>query len=341
MKFIHVFIFCLSVRLLLAQPIITSDVLPSVNEWYIINGDVPYVLTLGSPFNPYATGENITWDLSDESFVATSYDGTGDTIAGFPIEDMCGLDSFPLANMGVKVIYGEDYSYERAVRLTTSEYIEFGGADCEDFLPDYTVYEHPITLFKFPLMYGDTYSDEYVTGDVYVTFTGTVAAYGTLILPFMTVPDVLEVQCLLSRYTILDGDTVSHWSDDKVYFFNSFTLGEILQYRYQTNHVDYHVDWLELNQHIVSEAPVTLTGIKLDEPTLYPTLSNGDITIHIPETSSPYTVSILSSMGALVYTGVLLPGKNAVSILTASTGIYIVDLVSANTHSQKLIEIIK
>lgn len=197
------FTMLLGMNLLIAQPVVTSDILLNI-------GDERKVYYVETEFNPGDAGENITWDFSD---LTPMYDVLW--VAEDPADT--GLDEyFPTADLAF-MIPGDDsqesytdgwifYNTGEGDEISLLGAILFNITGSNVDTNYFMLNEDPDLLFEFPMTYPDQFMDS-VHGTNLVVFqnqqfevdrsgntTTEVDGYGTLITPEGTFNNVIRVK---------------------------------------------------------------------------------------------------------------------------------------------------
>ena len=157
----------------MAQPVISSANF-DVNEpvtWKAVSGSLA----------PGASGANVTWDFS----------GLGSSNANTQIGGNCPGDTacnpFPAANRYVKV--QTPYVTYSLMTISASGIEQIGTNNSIAV----TRYTDPLTLYKFPMTYNQSYTDRFVYSAANRgTFTSLADGYGTLITPSATYTNTLR-----------------------------------------------------------------------------------------------------------------------------------------------------
>lgn len=175
----------------MAQPVATSaNVTDFIGEFYFSEA---------TNFTPGPAGANQTWDFSNLNLTLAGTD-TPQVAANTPF-----AAQFPTANNCYKFsgIFPQDRYYYQLV--TPSKYEILGLAITATTGENYT--PNPRTFVTFPYTYNTVFTDTYktVADPTEVTFTATYDAYGTLVLPFGTYPNVIR------QKVVKNGQTNYNW----------------------------------------------------------------------------------------------------------------------------------
>jgi hypothetical protein len=177
------------------------------------------------PFDPGPSGANVTWDFS-----AVAYEDSFNTNFIDPATTAHAVN-FPNANIAGQIV-GTGFEYFDA----NSSFLSREGLDMTSQLMPYSDGEKIIT---YPCSYTTTFTDHYAStftaggfqfyrnGDVY----GEADAYGTLMLPWGSVQNVLRLH-LREIYTDSTGFTLSHDTADQYQYITPgihFPLCSILK----------------------------------------------------------------------------------------------------------------
>lgn len=171
---------------MMAQPTMQyPDNVPSIGDIY----EIQFVETGGLSTEP--SGPDVSWDYSE----LTSLFG-GQLTAIDPSQTPSGAQ-FPTADVAISM--GDTiFTY---ARTNTDGYFYLGSESTSGTFPSLLVYSDSRTFLKFPFTYDDTYFDAYKgvattsVASVHVTAATEMFAdaYGTLILPYGTVNNVLRI----------------------------------------------------------------------------------------------------------------------------------------------------
>lgn len=197
---------------LLAQPTITGYVAPDAG----VTDDFTQfdASALGSPG---AAGANVTWDLSGISTTTSlSYEWKNASA-------MNDASTYPASNLGAVVTLGADeYWLKSSTEFSLVGRIIQGGTITENFNND------PREVLKFPLTYQTTYNETmgglYVGPGLSLDRSGTIEieadGYGTLIMPYGTINNVLRVKITTEYNDKLSGQTLFEYEDVQWHWYH-------------------------------------------------------------------------------------------------------------------------
>jgi len=168
---------------LAAQPTITGADAPNIGEQFTYNGDGLFVdLPSG--------GSNQTWDFSG------SGGSLGNTLTVVAASAAMGAAAFPNADVALATS-----GFEEFIGITSAGLEHMG----QYIGSDNVVYTDPELYLPIPCVYGQTWSDDFggQWGGGATTFSGTsnatASGFGTLILPAITLTNVLRVDLVQTR----------------------------------------------------------------------------------------------------------------------------------------------
>ena len=168
---------------LVAQPAITAADAPAIGEQFTYNGDGLFVdLSTG--------GSDQTWDFSG------SGGSLGNTLTVVAASAGMGASAFPDADVALATSGFEEY-----IGITSAGLEHMG----QYIGSDNVVYTDPELYLPIPCVYGQTWSDDFAGqwGGGATTFTGTTSAmasgFGSLILPSITLTNVLRIDLVQTR----------------------------------------------------------------------------------------------------------------------------------------------
>ncbi len=218
-RLVFPFCFLLFPFLIFSQPTLTSwDVNPVAGEVVTLHIADP------SGFNPGNGGANVTWNFSTLASTATSgfyYVEASLTPYGY---------LFPQANLGQN-LGNNTYGYYQ---------VNWAGiAYCGGYSSDGpSIYTDPENLMIFPFSYTsymtDYFAASFVSGGNHYIRKGTVNSngdgYGTLILPWGTVNNVLRVHSL-ENYSDSTTSGITYCTADNYYWYKGGTHHPVVTYR--------------------------------------------------------------------------------------------------------------
>lgn len=286
-----------------AQPVITQNHLSNSLQTQALVAD-------SAAFDPGTPGPNKTWDFSQ---LAPAPVGTANFVAasGAP-----GFSVFPAANSclaytgDVLDIYEFYKASDSKLELLGMLYTGLGTVH-------YGI--NPKTIVTFPYTYNQVIDGLYGgnADEAPTAFTSTYDAYGTLILPFGTYPNVLR------QKIEENGQTEYIW-------YNASPFFPIIQ----TALADGSVGILK-NTAILANDAFTATG----KPVVFPNPTQGAFTITLTDAQDA-TVEVYDVLGHRIAATNLSGTSARVDLQDQPQGIYIVKTTTANglTHNQKIIK---
>jgi len=168
---------------LAAQPTITGADAPAIGEQFTYNGDGLFVSLPGG-------GSDQTWDFSG------SGGSLGNTLTVVAASAAMGAAAFPTADVALATS-----GFEEFIGITSAGLEHMGQYTGSDNV----VYTDPELYLPIPCVYGQTWNDDFggQWGGGANTFTGTsnamASGFGTLILPSITVTNVLRIDLVQTR----------------------------------------------------------------------------------------------------------------------------------------------
>lgn len=305
------------------------------------------VPTAGSTFT-YHSVSNFTFDVSQ-----IGADQTWDFSSAIPVVDgdsnnsfvdasnTIDATSFPNASLAIQNNFDTSVSY-----LSSSEAdLSFEGFYLENELR--TIFTDKRELFKFPITFNDTFNEtftsstEYFTDNTFGSADGTIEfiadGYGTLILPYATVNDVLKVK-VTELYTnrVIDGVSLPDYTTISNYWFNTSTKLFLASTNEQI--IDGATTLYQANY--ISQPDLVLSIDDIDSSSkvsIYPNPSN-DHFILKNELHHNFVAHIYDTKGLLIKSLDVLNGENRININDLSTGIYLLKFQSNyKNYTKKLV----
>ncbi|MBL0281938.1 MAG: T9SS type A sorting domain-containing protein [Bacteroidetes bacterium] len=317
------------------QPVINYGIYPLVGESYNLKRFE------ATAFDPNLAGANVTWDYADADFPEDAYSGDGSIAEAVNLDaTFCDLSEILTGNIG--------YFYEDIDALSyfvktynTDKISEEGFKSCMTEYGRLNIYTNPKDYLLFPMEYGDSFSDSFsaltegyspfdtsygsFTGDITVEYDG----YGTLILPFITIPNVMRIKTHQvidylpsGTFTITDG-----W-----YWYNTATKGEIFGYVELFNSDGPDSETFILNQNINQLTSIEMPT-SIPEIDVFPNPNTGSFNVHFSEnTDRLIQINVFDITGRLIYhssvytsnntTQVSLPDNfSGLAVLTVNDGV--------------------
>ncbi len=312
-----------------SQITITDFHFPSIGNTYNYSTDVVSTLNIGQ------SGENQIWDFSS---VVTDFE----TQVYATPETGEGSELYPTADM-VEILYNGENYYEKtdSTIALTGNYVDtyFGNIP---ILHAELIYTDAQEIFYYPMTYGDQYSFT-IEGDLESDIAnyhkiGTVKiiadGYGSLILPYGTIENVLKVSAIYN-YTQNSTpiiDTISLWYNEGTpTYIASYTVGYSSSNRYISA-----AKYLDESQVIKSEITSIIASSKKNFNKIYPNPNNGKFTL---ESSSPlHQINIYNAMGQKIteIQGNLNTLKT-IDLSSYGSGIYLLESLDQNNKILKRI----
>ncbi|MEX2485489.1 MAG: T9SS type A sorting domain-containing protein [Brumimicrobium sp.] len=206
---------------LMAQPTIDDSWQPAVGDSYNMT-------MVDGTFNFPTAGANQTWDYSNISL------GTNSTVEFVDPATTPYAADFPNSNVALYDMAAGAYIY---YETTTTEFLDWGLSTSQSNV----IYSDPLTYITFPITYGDNSSDNasgtIASGMGTRSTTGTIEGYGygQLILPNITLNDILCVKFVQDITDDYGGGNTSNSSTESYIFISSnesyiiFSLNEVTQ----------------------------------------------------------------------------------------------------------------
>lgn len=333
---------------LLAQPIITSDILFSI-------GDEAVVHYSETPFNPGPEGAMVSWDFSD---LSTSYTINWSSLApgDTPVQD-----SFSQATIAFYLPPDEPgnstdnyafYQQEGNVFNYLGSVLIGAASDTSYF----TLSGNADELYQFPLAFGDNYTDDlagtntikvgnmFFTTDRSGTSTTEVDAYGDLQTPAGTFTNVLRVKRTESIMDDFNGIITSQeivrydWmSPDYEYIL--LHTEEIIIYDFQGNEQSrsnqtYYAEPSLINS--ISNHPAAPIPLSL-----YPNPVGDQLVISLPENQQNALMGyrIYDQLGQLIVQKNFLDFNAPLNVASLTPGTYFIEAWNKeNRYQQRFIK---
>lgn len=303
---------------------------PSIGDTYT------YHTIDGSTINSGGSGANVTWNYS------TMVSQSNSAITYVAPSSLSQSASHPLANAGVNTGGSEGYYY-----IDGDEYSSEG-----TYIPGqvHDVYTDVREFHKFPITYTNSYNE---------TFSGTSTnlqasqsyprggnitieadAYGTLIMPYGTVNNVLRIKTTTNYTDTFMGNPIITYNDVHYFWFNANTKSHLLAYdeftfssqtTYLANYLDVSDVVTGLGDDFVQNSPLLM----------YPNPCTDNVNISLAQLYEKASVSIIDITGKTVKTQQFESGVKLQNIAVddLENGIYFVQLIENGNISstEKLI----
>lgn len=313
--------FSFTVFTTLSQITITSTVnTPQIGDSF------DYVIVPNYTFNVGQTGANQTWDFSSASGNTANYNYINLANAVEP-------STYPSANIVEEVSGAENYYANSASGLTNIGTLYPGVIR--------VIYNDPKEFVKFPMTFNNTFNETFAgtAENIAASFTTnrggttkiTADGYGTLILPYTTVPNVLRVLAVSNYTDEYNGSVIGTYIDSIVLWYNPANRNFIAN---TTN--NYANGSLTISQAtFMAETSyvdnVSIEAIVDEKRLIYPNPAVSQVSV-INEMSN---IDIYDVSGKLVKTII---GTNNVQIIDLSTlnkGVYFISFINHDLRVTK------
>ncbi len=324
----------LSLALLAALPAIAQPSLTAANFNPTVGQNVSYHNFTPTTFTPGAAGANATWNFAstpNQSTVNFSYVTSASTPYGA---------SFPGANLAANITGSYEYLNANAGFLARQG-VYAGGTTL--------YYSDDQKILTYPFTYNSTLSDNFATtftsGGYTFNRTGTTTAtadgYGTLILPWGTLTNVLRVRYTETFQDVWIGGTINYSSTNYAWYkpgthYYLFTLSESISPGGTQRSGSY------INQTMVGIDDQANTNNALN---VYPNPVLEELTLELDvKQNSSAKIEIKNMLGQVVYekdTEQLVSGtqKQMIDFSNLATGMYTVTVRSDDkNYIQKVIK---
>ncbi len=265
-------------------------------------------------FSPGGSGPNQTWDFSSLEIIMLGVN------TAVPVESTPFASTFPNANYVFKYngafLPGDRYTYHN---LTATKFEQVTMGYDGSFGATYT---DPRTIVTFPYTYNTVFTDTFMAeGDEQITnVTATYDAYGTIIMPFGTLNNVIR------QKVVTNGQTNYLW-------YNVSPFYPILQTVLEENAIGVVIDHTQLS----------VGDNQAQDLMVYPNPVKDEINIRLSEMTGNYTFTVTNISGQVVINKNLNCNDNSLTFdaqhLTA--GIYflaVTDTITSKTYRRKFIK---
>ncbi len=283
---------------------------------------------------PGAAGANITWDFSG-ILTLQSITNTFLTTSATPY-----ASTFPTANLASNVDDGSTPYF--AYYLVNSNNFSIAGM----YIPSMAIaipYSDVENLLQYPITYNTSYTDNFactLTGNDRHGHVDVVAdGYGTLIMPYGTVTNVLRVKASETYADYISGVPVANYTSINYYWYKPGIHNNILQ-----------ISTLNMNGNLYNQYGLYIDGtnVGINESTLgqsnfscYPIPATNKITIEIQQqkhvNESTITICNINGEEIIKQQISLTSNKSEIDISALSSGVYFVKLVTDKTVEIKKI----
>lgn len=277
-------------------------------------------------------GANQTWDFS-------SISGASAGATNFvPLSGSTLPTTFPQSNI-VELSGGSEIYYKK----NTSEYSLVG-----TYSPGSTrlIIPNSRDFLKFPITYNDVFNGtwsgtaENLSASVTYSRSGTsmvkADGYGTLILPYTTVNNVLRVITVYNYQDVYMGSTLATYVDTIYTWFNATTNCYIATYSviYMSGmFIASQATYIDQSSFVSSVNDLTIGEKQLS---FYP--NPADNFINVENTSEAMILKIFDVRGSLIKTEKIQKGNRKIDISDLKSGVYFVHYsTESNNYTQKLV----
>ncbi|MBL4716250.1 MAG: T9SS type A sorting domain-containing protein [Bacteroidia bacterium] len=313
-----------------AQITLTSDAhTPNVSSTY------NYISASSPTFKFRQDGPNQTWNFSDTTGSTMTFDYLSLSNASDPI-------SFPLANLVESSTGGENYYANSSSELTLEGH----------YLALYyrIIYSDKREHLQFPFTYGDVINESYAGTVENIQASQTfnrnglleikADGYGTLVLPYDTISNVLRIRSVYAYVDSMGSTFVGSYNDTIYTWYNANTNNFIASVT-----ISYANSWLQIFAFTYLEEGAII-GISnyLDKDhtiTIYPNPASTQVSIEIPvKDHSMYDIQIINNIGEVVLEKYYeYNTKMELNIEKLNPGIYFITVRNSNSIATKRIVI--
>lgn len=292
----------------IAQPILTqANTGPVVGESFVLN-------RFDWDGDSQGVGANQTWDYS--GIVTTSTTATSIVNPN----TMPSSSSFPSANTGINYA-STQYEYNL---INTTNWSREGFYAGGVAIP----YQNSELLITYPFEYNDTYVDPFastfVSGGTWYragNVTVTADAYGTLILPSGTVPDVLRVKVYEDYGDTYSGSELYHYYTTIYMFYRPgyhFPILSLTNYIQGATTINYG--------NYIDDASLSIKPeVSVASMNLYPSPASQTVNVDLGQYAASFErIEIYDFAGKLVYLNQNLP--ESIDITELLSGVYLVNV---------------
>lgn len=290
-----------------------------------------YIITPSPTLNISNGGANQTWDFSSAT-------GASSAFSYIPLSSSLEPATYPLANIVESASGAENY-----YASSTSKYTIEG-----QLMPGVirAIYTDSREFLKFPITYNDVFNETFsgtveniAAGQTFIR-SGTIEikadGYGTLILPYCTVNDVLRIITVSNYIDNYNGTPIASYLDTIYTWYNATTNTCIAN-----KTVIYVNGVLSLSQATHIEQSSFINGINdlqiaNDQISFYPNPAHNYITIK--NSDNIISINIHNIKGKLVKTANIHNGTQQISISDLNPGIYFINYTTKSyNYTKKLI----
>ena len=290
----------------------------------------------GATINSGASGANVTWDYS--TIISSS-----NTVSTYVLPSSLSQNaSYPLSNMASGTPNSEGYY------LIDSDEYSIAGAYISGQVQD--VYSDVREFYKFPITFGDVFNETFSGNTTNLSTSQTFGrggsiqieadAYGTLILPYGTVNNVLRVKTTTNYTDTFMAAPIMSYNDVHYFWFNANTKNPILAYDEFTS----IAGTIFLAQYIDVSDVVSGLGDDFTQKSpilIYPNPATSFVNISLDKTYSNATLKIVDVTGKMVKMRAIENSVNKISFQLddLEKGIYFIQILEKDNviSTEKLI----
>ncbi|WNH08802.1 T9SS type A sorting domain-containing protein [Thalassobellus suaedae] len=285
-------------------------------------------------FNVEQSGANQTWDFSSAT-------GTVDAFSYIALSNAQEPTSFPLSNIVAhsSVTNSESYYSSSNTVLAIEGLLSTGVARL--------IYSDKQEFLKYPITYNDVFNETFsgnleniAAGQTFIR-TGTTQinadGFGTLILPYTTVNNVLRIKITNTYSDTFSGFPVSNGSDTIFVWYNANTNNFIASAT-----KSYANDTFVISQATYLNESDLVLGINDYKTTenqlsIYSNPNNNYILVK-NNTNKSSSIYIYDTRGRIIKTANIVKGENRINTSSLNSGLYIVKYEKdAIVHTKKII----
>jgi len=315
--FLSLFIVLLISVRTIAQPTLTAATSNPVAGNVFLQHQIGYD-------DPGVIGANITWDFSGV-FEISTVTNTFSLPSATPYASL-----YPSANLASTINSGGTiyYSY---FNTSTSSYT-LNGMNIPSMATSMP-YTDPEKLLSYPFTYNSTYTDAFATTvsgyDRHGSVTVLADAYGTIILPYGTITNVLRVKATETYADYISGSAVTNYTSTNYYWYKpgiKYCVFQLSQLKMNGNLYQQYGLYLDETHVGISDNVLTQNTINC-----YPNPATDIITLEVLQNSTSndnnFTLSDLNGKELIKQELNQLSNKTEIDISSLSGGIYFLKLV--------------
>ncbi len=281
-----------------------------------------------------AAGANVTWNFSTLSSTLTITNS-------FSLPSATPYaSSFPTANLASLISDGVSSPYY-SYYIANTNYFAVDGL----YIPNGSIavpYSDAENLLQYPMTYNTSYTDNFACTIMGYDRHGQVSViadgYGTLIMPYGTVTNVLRVKASETYADYMSGVAVTNYTSVNYYWYkagihnNLFQLSTLNANGSLYQQYGMYIDGTHVG---INENPNKQSGFDC-----YPNPAKDKITIEIPvlksNNESYFTICNINGE-EVIKDKISQSGKSEIDISTLSSGLYFVKLITDNNVEIKKI----